>query len=159
MTMDTTVLASVESAVQALAHALGPQDAAAMHAALWPYVQAAAAPYAPRDVPAPSEPTGDRRTRPWQYVARFWDASGELVAETDPAIMDGTGNLPTIIATLATQLHEFLPAELHPEATKGRLPQLRNNLGRGKRAALRISYADGAGETCNCQVDVHRLGL
>lgn len=148
---------AVAAAVAALIAERGPMDPAAAHAALWPYVRDAAAPYAPRSVPAERGGSRDRRTRPWQYVVRFWDAAEELTAETDPEVMEGTGNVPTILANLAHQLHGFVPDELSEEATRSRLPQLRNNLGRGSHATLRIPYMDEAGAACNCQMDVHRL--
>jgi len=153
----TPLQTAVEAAVRELVVELGPLDPAAAHAALWPYVRAAVAPYAPRAAQASVSTPRDRRVRRWQYTVRFWDSAGELVAETDPEQMEGTGAVPSIIAALAEELHGFVPAELHPEVTKARLPQLRNNLGRGPRAALRIPYADGSGAPHVCQMDIHRL--
>lgn len=148
---------AVAAAVAALHAERGPLDAATTHAALWPYVRAAAAPYAPRTTQAPASPARDRRVRRWQYTVRFWDAAGELVAETDPEHMDGTGSVPQILSSLAEQLHGFVPPELSVEAVKARLPQLRNNLGRGSRGVLRIGYADGNGMMHSSQMDIHRL--
>lgn len=152
----TPLETAVESAVRELVAQAGPMDAEAVYAALWPYVRAAAAPYAPRTAP-PSPQTRDRRAKVWQYTVKFWNADGELVGETDPERMEGTGGVPTILAGLAEQLHGFVPPELHPEATKAKLPQLRNNLGRQPRGVLRIPYADGQGQSHICQMDIHRL--
>jgi YD repeat-containing protein len=147
---------AVEAAVRALVEQTGPMDAEQVHAALWPAVREAAAPYAPRSA-LPAASTRDRRAKHWQYTVKFWDAAGELIGETDPARMEGTGGVPEILAGLAEQLHGFVPAEMHPEATRARLPQLRNNLGRQPRAVMRIGYADGQGQPHVCQVDIHRL--
>jgi hypothetical protein len=153
----TPLETAVESAVRELVAQAGPMDAEAVHAALWPYVRAAAAPYAPRPaVPVAATPK-DRRAKVWQYTVKFWNADGELVGETDPERMEGTGGVPGIIEGLAEQLHGFVPPELHPDATKARLPQLRNNLGRQPRGVLRIPYADGQGQPHICQMDIHRL--
>jgi hypothetical protein len=144
-------------AVRELVARHGPMDAAALQAALWPYVKVAAAPYAAQPTPAAATQLRDRRVRRWQYIVRFWDAAGELMAETDPEVMDGTGSVPAILASLAEQLHGFVPAELASEVTKARLPQLRNNLGRGSRGVVRVNYADGQGAAHICQMDIHRL--
>lgn len=150
----------------------GKPIAEVVHARLWPLVAASVEMHT--DPARPSSPVvRDRRVRSWQYVARFWyqGANGpELVAETDPTIMHGTGQLPEIIRELAAQLHECppntLPDALSEEALKEKLPQFRNNLGRANNSALRIQYpfavleADPDGghvETYLCQVDVHRL--
>lgn len=141
---------------------LGP----AVHAALWPHVHAAVADaLAARDLPAPAAPA-DRRARPWQYVARFWTADGDLVGETDPAVIHGTGELPGIVRALAAELHgdeALFSPEMDPDVLKGKLPQLRNNLGRADSAVLRIPYEilqpnGNRGESFVCQVDVYRLG-
>lgn len=154
----TPLETAVEFAVRELVAQSGPMDPEAVHAALWPYVRAAVAPYAPNKYPQPSASTRDRRAKYWQYTVKFWDAAGELVGETDPERMEGTGGVPGILYFLAEQLHEgFVPPELMPEATKTRLPQLRNNLGRQPRAVLRIPYADGQGQAYICQMDIHRL--
>jgi hypothetical protein len=148
---------AVDEAVRALVTERGPMEPEALHAALWPCVRAAAAHYAPRTTPAPASPARDRRVRRWQYTVRFWNDAGELVAETDPEHMEGTGSVPQILSSLAEQLHGFVPPELSVEAVKGRLQQLRNNLGRGSRGVLRIGYADGNGGGHTCQMDIHRL--
>lgn len=147
---------AVSAAVAALVEQHGPLEPAQAHAALWPYVRAAAAPYAPRSAPAPAAAAKDRRVRRWQYVARFWDAAGELIGETEPEVMEGTGSVPDILSALAVQLHDALPDALCAAEVKARLPQLRNNLGRGSRAVLRIPYTH-AGEQYTCQMDIHRL--
>jgi hypothetical protein len=131
------------------------------HAALWPYVAVAVA-QAPPDtagqVEAPE--TRDKRAKPWQYTVRFWEAAptgAELVAETDPAVMWSTGELPGIVSLCASEMHEGAPIpELSRGAVKERLPQLRNNLGRAGSAVLRVEYAVG-GVRYLCQVDVIRL--
>lgn len=152
----TPLETAVNDAVRLVMTEYGPMPPDALHAALWPYVRAAAAPYAERPVsPAPGAPR-DRRVRLWQYTVRFWDAAAELAAETDPEQMEGTGGIPEILATLAKQLHGDVPADLMPEVTKTRLPQMRNNLGRYGKAALRVPY-EFAGETFVCQMDIHRL--
>jgi hypothetical protein len=153
----TRLETAVDEAVRLCVAEHGPMDPAAIHAALWPLVRAAAAPYAPRAAAPQPAAARDRRVRRWQYTVRFWNDAGELVGETDPEQMEGTGAVPQILATLAEQLHEFVPPELTPEAVKARLPQLRNNLGRGNHATLRISYADGGGRGHACQMDIHRL--
>lgn len=156
--MNDPLETAVGVAVRTLIAEHGPMDAAAAHATLWPYVRRAMSELAPASAAPAAEPARDRRVRRWQYVVRFWDGSGELVAETDPEVMEGTGNVPHILASLAQQLHGFVPWELHVEAVKARLPQLRNNLGRMSRATLRIAHADGSGAPFVCLVDIHRLG-
>lgn len=149
----------------------GAPVAEIVHALLWPHLCRAVenelfVSYAD----APATGPKDRRSKPWQYVARFWMKTPngpELVAETDPEIMHGTGELPTIVAKLAAQLHEDgAPDELKPEAVKALLPQFRNNLGRANTATLRIPYvyADmdegemgGRAVDYLCQIDVYRL--
>lgn len=149
---------AVSTAVSALMAERGPLEPAAAHAALWPYVQAAAAPYTWRAATPAPESTRDRRVRAWSYVVRFWDSANELVAETDPERMEGTGSIPEILSNLAAQLHDTLPDALNKAEIKARLPQLRNNLGRGARAVLRIPYEDAfSGESFICQMDIHRL--
>lgn len=152
----TPLESAVAAAVAALHAERGPMDAPATYAALWPYVRAAVAPSAGGEESPPVAPSSDRRVRPWQYTARFWDAAGELVAETDPEVMQGTGSVPEILATLAQQLHGGIPVEMYPAELKARLPQLRNNLGRYGKAVLRIPYVfDGA--SLVCQLDVYRM--
>ena len=153
----TPLETAVESAVRELVAQAGPMDAEAVHAALWPYVKAAAAPYAPCSAPPVATAPKDRRAKVWQYTVKFWDAAGELIGETDPERMEGTGSVPGILADLVEELHGFVPPELHPAAVKARLRQLRNNLGRQPRGVLRISYADGQGQPHICQMDIHRL--
>ena len=169
--MSRTLQELVLSAVTHLVETENLTSAADVHAALWPHVvqafaeccEAADAP------PLPVEEPKDRRVRPWQYQARFWldtENGPELVAETDPDVMDGTGALPMIVRDLAASLHECelsdLPETLSHEALKEKLPQLRNNLGRAKRSALRIPYVflglhEESTAAYLCQVDVYRL--
>lgn len=121
---------------------------------------------APPVVSAPHTPGGDRRSRPWSYVARFWEqtpAGAVLAAETDAEVMHGTGSLVRIIRSLASELHgrplDLLPSELSASALKALLPQFRNNLGRGNAAALRVPYTLSGmqDEAWLCQVDVYRV--
>jgi hypothetical protein len=90
-------------------------------------------------------PKVDKRTRPWQYVIRFWESTEtgwEMLAESDPERIDsGTGEIPGLIARYAKEMHDgFLPAELGAEITAHVLPQLRINLGRADTATLRLEY-------------------
>jgi hypothetical protein len=129
--------------------------AAALHARLWPHVEEAVGTYlAGRDLPAPGR--ADRRARPWQYVARFWDASGELIGETDPAIIQGTGELPGVAQRLMEELHEGVAFSDMQETIKARLPQLRNNLGRADNSVMRIPYRVEERDFL-CQLEVYRL--
>lgn len=153
----TPLESAVADAVAALRDELGPMDARATHAALWPYVRAAVSPASAGEEAPPAASISDRRKKPWQYTARFWNADGELVAETDPEVMLGSGQIPEILAGLAQQLHGIVPLELAPEATKARLPQLRNNIGRYGKAVLRISYEHDIGATMLCQLDIYRM--
>ncbi|HEX2239156.1 MAG TPA: hypothetical protein VHJ19_12710 [Gammaproteobacteria bacterium] len=105
---------------------------------------------------------GDRRAKQWGYIARFWSGlKGDpvLEAETEPAVMQGTGQLPTIVADLAEQMHGEIPAELTAEAIKARLPQVRNNLGRNDsgQTVLRVDYEIAGGDVWRCQVDIARV--
>lgn len=152
----------------------GAPVAEIVHALFWPHLCRAVEAElsaSPMDVPAAVAGRKDRRAKPWQYVARFWkqEATGpELVGETDPEIMHGTGELPDLLATLGAQLHDgTIPAALEPDAVKLHLPQFRNNLGRANTATLRIPYEhtelDEAGMEARtveylCQIDVFRLG-
>lgn len=150
----------------------GMPHAEIVHAILWPGVSAAVLSLlSAEDVPA--EAGKDRRSKPWQWVARFWQATEngpELVAETDPAIMEGTGAISSIVAGLAAQLHECeeteLPDALGEAAIRALLPQFRNNLGRANAAAMRIPYefanleddeGGGSVDSFLCQLDVYRL--
>lgn len=135
----------------------------AVHAFLWAHVkQAVDAERGAMDLPPIEQ---DKRIKPWLYVARFWDngpIGPELIGETDPTLMNGTGELPSIIRTLAAEVHETntLPPKLAEEHLKTLLPQLRNNLGRGNNATLRINYClenIEAAPDYICQVDVFRL--
>lgn len=149
----------------------GAPIAEIMHAQLWPRLCGAIeAELFLSYSNVPAAPTGkDRRAKPWQYVARFWqetDIGPVLMGETDPEIMRGTGEIPTIVANLASQLHDGTPEELKPDAVKALLPQFRNNLGRANTATLRIPYLwaeleeDGVGGRAFnhlCQIDVFRL--
>lgn len=129
-----------------------------MAAALWPYIVVAAE--AIGASPAETVPGAhDKRSKPWQYVVRFWrlDDEPELIGETEPAIMTSTGQLPKIVTDLAAEMHDGEDIEaLSLESIKALLPQFRNNLGRGMTAVLRIPYeADGI--AYRCQADVYRL--
>lgn len=146
-----------------------------VQALIWPHVRSAVDALGEPTDGAESAARSDQRTKPWQYVARFWQHTPngpELVAETDPEIMHGTGELPAIVQGLASQLHECaantLPDALSDDSLRDRLPQLRNNLGRGRAAVLRIEYTfvhlddepplEGSAADFLCQVDVYRLG-
>ncbi|MCK9513684.1 MAG: hypothetical protein M0R28_21005 [Pigmentiphaga sp.] len=150
----------------------GAPIAEIMHAQLWPRLCGAIETELFLSYSnVPTAPTGkDRRAKPWQYVVRFWMQTPngpELVGQTDPEIMMGTGEIPTIVTTIAAQLHEDgAPDELKPDAVKALLPQFRNNLGRANTATLRIPYvyADmdegemgGRAVEYLCQIDVYRL--
>lgn len=136
-----------------------------VHAHLWPYVEAAAVaaaaeglvPETPEVVaPAPR----DRRTRRWQITVRFWMKTPngpELAAETDPEIIDGTGEIPPKLEAYCMDLHGGVGPELREDAVKERLPQLRNNLGRQGSAVLRVEYIGPEGAEWLCQTDVIRL--
>lgn len=135
-----------------------------VHAHLWPYVEAAAVaaaaeglvPETPEVVaPAPR----DRRTRRWQITVRFWMQTPngpELAAETDPQVIDGTGQIPTTVEACGLELYGTLHPDLSAPLVKKRLPQLRNNLGRQGSAVLRIEY-EFMGDAWLCQTDVIRL--
>jgi hypothetical protein len=129
-----------------------------VHARLWTYVTHAVRELDPSS--AAEAPSRDARSKPWQYVIRFIQvqASGiQVVAETDPEIMQGTGHLPAIIAKYAQEMHDAIPAELDEEAVKKLILQMRNNLGRQGTATLRISYrlADGSFQ---CQAIISKPG-
>lgn len=134
-----------------------------VHAYLWPLVAvateaAAAAGAVPATEPAAPEPK-DRRVRLWQCTVHFWrmtENGPELVAETDPEIIEGTGTLSALVEQYGLDLHGLSVPELHRDAIKAQLPQLRNNLGRRGSAVLRVEYSLGA-ESWLCQVDVIRL--
>jgi hypothetical protein len=139
----------------------GVPYATALHAAFWPYVSAAAEQVTPAETPpeAVHATPADRRTRLWQVTLRFWatpPAGPELVAETDPAVIEGTGGLPAAVADTAAQLHGEVPAALDAEHVRPTLPQLRNNLGRRGAAVLRLPYV-WEEQAYLCQVDVVRL--
>lgn len=109
---------------------------------------------------------GDKRAKPWQIQVRFWNGE-DLVGETDPEVIQGTGEIATMVAAVAADLHGTVPEELTVDAVKAHLPQLRNNLARQRAAVLRIKYeaADleddpvlaGRAVQYQCQVDVFRL--
>lgn len=159
--MNKQVAEYVQRAVSALLPDVGENiTAPALHAALYPYVVMAAAEIgAESGTTAP--PKSDRRSKPWQVVIRFWNQGPngpELGGETDPLVVEGTGELATMIPDLAAQLYGDVPEPLSEEAVKARLPQLRNNLGRAKSAALRIDFGHlGAEPRGTCQADVYRL--
>lgn len=150
----------------AVAGVLGAEQLATpeeVHARLWPHVRTAFHELVPPPEPsAPDSPAPkrDRRTRPWQYVVRFW-RDEDLLGETDPAIIRGTGELVVILPALAAQLHEGGSHDLTEERVKEKLPQFRTNLGRGANATLRIPYLaadpDGSELDYMVQVDVYRL--
>lgn len=131
---------------------------------LWPFIVAAAEHAAAEGV-VPEDPEGaapaprDSRVKLWQCTTRFWlhSANGpELVAETDPEILEGTGMIPLQLEAYAWDLHEESVPELSQDSLKERLPQLRNNLGRQGSAVLRVEYEVG-GASWLAQVDVIRL--
>lgn len=156
---DPQVQVSVSAIVRDLLHALPEGEAPTPERVLalfWPYVRTAVA-----EIPgAAPPPKTDKRTKPWQYTVRFWlqtEAGPDLQAETDPAVMPSTGEIPSILSDLGIQMHgEETPIDLSPQALKGRLQQLRNNLGRYGTAALRIEY-DIGDESYLAQMDVVRL--
>ena len=136
-----------------------------VHAYLWPLVaeateHAAASGLVPAsDKGEPAPAPRDQRVKLWQCVTRFWlrtENGPELMAETDPEILEGTGMLPPRLAHYATEMHAGHVPEMAEDVLKERLPQLRNNLGRQGSAVLRVEYeADGAAWLC--QTDVIRL--
>jgi hypothetical protein len=133
-----------------------------VHARLWTYVTHAVRELDPSS--AAEAPSRDARSKPWQYVIRFVQVAPtgiQVIAETDPEIMQGTGHLPAIIAKYAEELHETLPgagpAELSDEAVKKLIPQMRNNLGRQGTATLRISYLFAAG-SFQCHAIISKPG-
>lgn len=156
--MKTDVQRHVTAAVAEILPMLGASADMnhAVHAALWPYVVAAVLDIAPTD----TIPTAtDRRTRPWRYVVRFWkrtDTGLDLVGETDPSIMMGTGEIATILQELTAEMHGAVPEAINEGQIRARLPQFRNNLGRGTSATLRIEYHALEGAHI-AQMDVYRL--
>ena len=153
--------AAVAEVLSALTPALlaeGPLTPERCLAALWPYVQGALD--AAKIEAPPPEASRDKRAKPWQYTVRFWrstPAGPELEAETDPMVMPSTGALPGILQAYGEEMHPgACPPELQADAVKGRLQQLRNNLGRHGASALRIEYKAGL-DSYLCQVDVIRL--
>lgn len=131
----------------------------AIYKRLWAYVTHAMQEVNPSAslIAADSEPKRDGRSKTWQYIIRFWQRTPlgtELIAETDGVeAVQGTGELPAIVARYAQELHEQIPSELTEEAVKAKLPQLRNNLGRQGSAVLRMEYRAGD-DAYLCQVDV-----
>jgi hypothetical protein len=145
----------------------GIRPSSIVAARLFPYIEAATSSLlAAADLERPAEEQTDRRAKPWQAQLRIWSGE-ELVAETDPEVIDGTGQLPELVEDIASQLHETAPAELQQANVRGMLPQLRNNLARQKSAVLRIEYTApdlsedprlaGRAAQYLCQVDVFRL--
>lgn len=132
-----------------------------VHSAIWPLIREAVE----REVgELPIPESTDKRAKKWQYVAYFWKLTGtgpDLIGETDPVIIAGTGGLALHVPRLAAQLHDcpisHLPPEIREDGIKAMLPQLRNNLGRSERGAgvLRITYDHGGPYLC--QVDVVRV--
>lgn len=137
-----------------------------VHAYLWPFVQTAAEHAVDAGIVPDVEPEAaapeprDQRVKLWQCTTRFWmmTANGpELMAETDPEIIEGTGLIPLRLESYGRMMHEEgSVSELSEAALKERLPQLRNNLGRQGSAVLRIEYETG-GAAWLCQADVIRL--
>lgn len=138
-----------------------------VHARLWPYVTHAVVESHAGAVEIMT-PRRDKRTKPWRYVVRFWNISPigqDLIAESEqPEIMQGTGNLPAIVAAYGCDVHSpegsegnttltFCPPELSEKSVKEKLEQLRNNLARQGSAVLRIPY-DVGDESYLCQVDI-----
>lgn len=167
MSHDELIQTGVASAVtEAIPHVPGGDTPLVhrVHAYLYPYVQRAVEEAGTGE----NAQKQDRRIKPWQYVARFWqtvNGEPELIAETDPAIMNGTGEIPDLICNLAAELHEVsahdLPAEVRVKALET-LPQLRNNLGRQGSAVVRLQYAmdvDGEDTDFFLQLDVMRLNV
>lgn len=139
-------------------------------ARIWPHITHAVREIDPSALDNPT-PKRDARSKPWQYVIRFWhvtELGNDLVAESDAEIMQGTGPLPAIVAKYGREMHspepndgvtlfpDHLPAELAEESVKSKLAQLRNNLGRQGSAVLRIPY-DIGNDRFICQVDVTSL--
>lgn len=129
------------------------------HAALWPLVQEAVKKLPAEEKRALTPQKSDKRTRLWQYVVRFWlvrPTGPELVAETDPEIMEGTGSLPRVVRAYAQELHGRIPTDLSDGALRALLPQMRNNLGRSASTSLRVPYTHGD-DAFLCQFDITRL--
>lgn len=137
-----------------------PDVEAQVHKALWSYVTHAVDEVLRPSAAVAGAPKQDRRSKAWQCVIRFCRTtppSGlDLVAETDPETIQGTGALPQLIEQYAAEMHPddaLFPSELVAASIRERIPQMRNNLGRQGRATLGIEYEyDGC--TYLCQVDV-----
>jgi hypothetical protein len=167
MTLQEAVTQLVEAVLPHVEQGVAGSLADHVHAYLWPFVATgvelavANGVYTPpADTPTPPE-VQDKRVKRWRHRFYFWKISPighDLIAETDPEIMEGTGTLPDIVERYGLELHgaDAFPEELSIDATKARLPQLRNNLGRQGSAVLRIEYAVGD-DRWLCQVDVIRL--
>lgn len=181
--METTaeIYAHVLSAVRLLIQDLGSDGFTAnsleehIHTRLWSYVTHAVQEVRPSASSASSAeaPKKDGRSKAWQCVVRFWIVATpgtlipagspgvELIAETDPEIIQGTGSLPEIVERYATEMHPddaLFPSALTTAAIKEKLLQLRNNLGRYNKASLRMEYVvDGVSYLC--QVDVAKPGV
>lgn len=162
MILPNEIYAHVLSATRLIMQDMGEApDAASLeervHARLWTYVTHAVRELDPSS--AAETPARDARSKPWQYVIRFVQAAPtgiQVVAETDPEIMQGTGHLPAIIAKYAEEMHDgVIPAELSEEAVKKLIPQMRNNLGRQGTATLRISYKFGD-DSFQCQATISK---
>jgi hypothetical protein len=163
MILPNEIYAHVLAATQLIIQDMGDApDASSMeervHARLWTYVTHAVRELDPSS--AAEAPARDARSKPWQYVIRFVQVGGagiQVVAETDPEIMQGTGHLPAILVKYAQEMHDAVPDELSEEAVKKLIPQMRNNLGRQGAATLRISYTF-AGESFQCQAIISKSG-
>lgn len=155
------VLAAVRLVMQDNAYtAETPGICERTHIALWPYVTHAVAEVLVPSAPAPDAPKPDRRSKSWRVVVRFWhahaDGVAELVAETDPETITGTGKLPELIKKYAEEMcpdDALFPSALVAASIRERIPQLRNNLGRQGSATLRIEYIyEGAEYLCEVSV-------
>lgn len=175
MTLTQEVYAHIRAASELLMQEIsGAQDLEKrIHAAIWPYITHAVRELNPSAIETPV-PKRDARTKMWQVVVRFWNVTplgNNLMAETEPDIVQSTGSLPGLIAAYAGDMHVAegeqagIPHELSEESIKEKLPQLRNNLGRQGSGVLRITYTvpalDERGAAYDdewiCQVDVTRL--
>lgn len=155
MPIQDRVNALVEELLPRVASTPAAQRPTALLGVLLPYIREALADDTAGAVPAS---TGDRRAKTWLCVVRFWRRD-ELLAESEPFTIQGTGTIPQLIRDYAAQVHgcgiDALPAQLDFAALKDMLPQMRNNLGRYASTTLRVPYVlDGEHV---CQVDVSHI--
>jgi hypothetical protein len=173
--MSKSAYAHIEAAVAEVLPTITPEElrrhrpAGIVAARLYAYIDAATThllPDAASEEINPDAGAADKRAKPWQLQIRFWQGD-ELVGETDPEVITGTGQIAEAVATVAADLHGETPSELGPDAVKKLLPQLRNNLARQAAAVMRIKYTAAdidedpvfAGREMEylCQIDVFRL--